>query len=440
MKSMMKYNHMQLVFLALASIICRCESRKGKGSSLKPSDKIKGILVGAESTDLQILSCDFKSVTIQGAASVNVTKGSFLIKVGGDGDIASCSSCTPLFRKVLSVSVASSGTMTVKTAFAKMGELFDKSVLNQNFKSQLIEPLAGCSHSGVVGGTKVMPGEDSSSKIEPVAFEADPPRAPTSPTLSVAATGSNCDPLWQIKNSDGRCTHTNCYVGKTGNPINCFSCKSRCNNGCGADGSPFNTNGNFIFFDFGPGCCNHDYCYSSNTNTKEECDSTFYRQLSSQCNPFSKSISFVRRIGLLTIGSSQIACHVLASIFYLLVSNLGDDAYKSAQEEQKAHEETEECVAKCPTTQSSGGQGVTTLTIDLLKASGTFEVSYQMYTVPDSLSVYYEGSQIFSTGGLVSGGATTLVNFAGRSTIIQVTIDAPLDGTLWDVFVGCPSS
>ena len=135
---------------------------------------------------------------------------------------------------------------------------------------------------------------------------------------------------------------------------------------------------------------------------------------------------------------SILGCDVLAAAFYQAVSEGGDKAQADAQAEQKLHELDPICIAKCPSTQQSGGQGLTVLSIDMLRPSGTFPVSYQMYTIPDSLSIEYEGNTIFSTGGLVSGSNSANVFFSGTSTIIQVTIDAPLDGTVWDVFVGCP--
>ena len=423
----------------------KAKSMKGKGTGkgTRPAGKknIKGILVGgAASTGLQILSCDSTSVTIQGNESANVTKGSFLINVGEIGEVESCFNCAPLFRKVISASSASTGTTTLRTKFVTMGELFDNTVLDQAFKSQLIEPLAGCSHSGVTSGTKFTNGEDS-AESQLITFEGNRPSAPPSQALvSAAAAGSNCDPLWQRTNSDGRCTHTDCFVGLTGDPVNCFVCKSTCNNGCGAKGSFLNVNGNFIAFDFGPACCNHDYCWSSSSNPKAQCDSSFYGQMRSQCDPFSsKPIPFVKRLGLVIIPAAFHACHTLALAFYLAVrSSIGQNAYETAQDEQIEYNSGDECTAKCPTTQESGGQGVTTLTINLLKTSGTFQVKYEMYTIPDELTVQYEGKTIFSTGGLVSGASTASVSFAGTSTKIQVIINAPNAGTAWDVFVGCP--
>lgn len=113
-------------------------------------------------------------------------------------------------------------------------------------------------------------------------------------------------------------------------------------------------------------------------------------------------------------------------------------AYKEAQNKRLAHEDTPYCTAMCPSTQESGGQGTTTLRIDMLKSSGTFLVTYNMFPIPDQLDVVYEGEVLFSTGGLVSGSSSVQVPFDGASTVVEVTITAPLDGTAWNVFVGCP--
>ena len=134
------------------------------------------------------------------------------------------------------------------------------------------------------------------------------------------------------------------------------------------------------------------------------------------------------------------SCDVLATAFYLLVSSsTGDNVYNAAVTTQKAYEQTPACVAQCPSTQKSGGQGTTTLTIDLVVSSGTFTVSYEMYSIPDRLIVEYEGKIIFDTGTLVSGSRTVAVSYSGTSTLVQVEIDAPNDATAWDVTVNCPA-
>jgi hypothetical protein len=121
-----------------------------------------------------------------------------------------------------------------------------------------------------------------------------------------------------------------------------------------------------------------------------------------------------------------------------VISPIGKDAFDQAQDEQKNYEKEPVCVAKCPSTQESGGQGTTVLTIDLIVPNGTFPVSYEMYSIPDQLFIDYEGQRIFDTGGLVSGSGSADVTYSGTSTTIQVTINAPNSGTAWDVFVGCP--
>ena len=55
------------------------------------------------------------------------------------------------------------------------------------------------------------------------------------------------------------------------------------------------------------------------------------------------------------------------------------------------------CTTQCPTQQRSGGQGFTSFTVDLFKTTGIITVSYRMYSIPDQLTIYYEGQVIFST-------------------------------------------
>jgi hypothetical protein len=103
--------------------------------------------------------------------------------------------------------------------------------------------------------------------------------------------------------------------------------------------------------------------------------------------------------------------------------------------------ECNECVTQCPTQQRSGGQGFFTFSVDLKKTQGVFQVSYQMYQIPDALIIYYNGNPVFSTGGLVSGGLTVMVPYGSSnstSTLVRIEISAPTSGTLWDVAVGCP--
>ena len=130
-------------------------------------------------------------------------------------------------------------------------------------------------------------------------------------------------------------------------------------------------------------------------------------------------------------------CTALSLVYYTGVVVGGGDAERKAKEAQTAYEVTPACIAQCPSTQRSGGQGTTRLVIDVLKSSGTFPVFYQMYTNPDELTILYEGGVIFSTGGLVSGSRRVNVAFRGTAKIIEAIVNAPNAGTAWDVDIGC---
>lgn len=70
--------------------------------------------------------------------------------------------------------------------------------------------------------------------------------------------------------------------------------------------------------------------------------------------------------------------------------------------------------------------------------SGTFTLTYNMQTVPDELTVYYEGEFVWGTDGLVSGSDTVQLTFNGASNIVQFTLSAPNSGTAWSFFASCP--
>jgi hypothetical protein len=192
--------------------------------------------------------------------------------------------------------------------------------------------------------------------------------------------------------------------------------------------------GNFGIFDFGPACCNHDYCWSS-TRGKDACDTDFYNQLRAQCTPLLTSP--YTQLTLPVNPGAALApfavCELMAGGFYLGVKIpvIVQRAFDDAQTAQKNHERSSAYTAQCPST--------TVLSIDLLASSGTFPMSYSMFDIPDQLYIEYEGTRIFDTDDLVSGGASVNVSFSGSSTLISVTIFAPRDGTIWNVFIGCPA-
>ena len=296
----------------------------------------------------------------------------------------------------------------------------------------------GCSHSN----RRALNDEDFAHDKELVsAFVVDDHEdiTPLEDQLEERFLLGSCNANWLQKNPDGRCTHTNCFVGTSGDPNDCFECKQSCDNGCGAKDSVLNTKGNFLLFDFGNACCNHDHCWSSNSFSKRQCDQSFLKEMTDECPTLPFLVSLVLNFSG-PVKTVLGACDILAYLFAtgVWLDPLG--AHASAQTTQKAYESTDVCIAKCPTTQTSGGQGTTVLTIDMLRSSGTFTVDYQMYGIPDQLFIEYEGTRIFDTGGLVSGGAASRVTYSGSSTRIKVTINAPNVGTAWDIFVGCPDT
>jgi hypothetical protein len=98
------------------------------------------------------------------------------------------------------------------------------------------------------------------------------------------------------------------------------------------------------------------------------------------------------------------------------------------------------CITKCPTLQTSDGQGGTTLIIDMIQRQGTFTDDYEMYQIPpDQLTIYYEEDKvIYDTSGLVSGRNKLDVSFSGMSSKMKVVLYAPLPDNLWTIYVSCP--
>ena len=195
-----------------------------------------------------------------------------------------------------------------------------------------------------------------------------------------------------------------------------------------------------FIFDFADACCFHDNCYSSTSFTKEQCDLAFLDDNLRACEGFGAGDA-AGLIVLLRISPPCLLgfCEVYAYAYYAAVALGGSAAAQDAKEKTMAHEDSEECAAQCPSTQRAGGQGTTVLRVDVLRP-GDFAFSYDMFGIPDAMKIEdADGSVLFTTNGLVSGaafGIATLREFSG-STIVTVTIDAPNDGTAWDVFIDC---
>lgn len=93
-------------------------------------------------------------------------------------------------------------------------------------------------------------------------------------------------------------------------------------------------------------------------------------------------------------------------------------------------------VGACQTTSQSGGNGTFAYAFSLGAASGRFALSYDMYSIPDAMTVVVGGKAVYTTGGLVSGGAALDVTFSGGDTAF-VMVSAPNAGTAWTFTIGC---
>ncbi len=93
-------------------------------------------------------------------------------------------------------------------------------------------------------------------------------------------------------------------------------------------------------------------------------------------------------------------------------------------------------VGQCQTLTRSGGQGTFSYAFNLGRSAGQFALSYQMYSIPDSMTIVVGGKTVFTTGGLVSGSLSTTANFSDSDTAF-VNMSAPNSGTAWDFTLGC---
>lgn len=95
----------------------------------------------------------------------------------------------------------------------------------------------------------------------------------------------------------------------------------------------------------------------------------------------------------------------------------------------------------CNSTTLAGGEG-TTVTPHELGAPGpvSFQFDYETFSIPDEITITYEGNPVFQVGPVGTNGiVTTTVNVpAGTATQVEVTVTGPA-GTAWEYTVHCPS-
>ena len=106
----------------------------------------------------------------------------------------------------------------------------------------------------------------------------------------------------------------------------------------------------------------------------------------------------------------------------------------------------------------SGGRGIFTITIDVGNGTGNLTLTYNAYSVPDKFEVYWNGSQVIDTGFRGSSSYNADLNALGYPNVsgtgsgsasfnkttqspgtITIIVTAPLEGTLWNATLSCPS-
>lgn len=102
------------------------------------------------------------------------------------------------------------------------------------------------------------------------------------------------------------------------------------------------------------------------------------------------------------------------------------------------------CVPRggCGMKTEAGGDTPETHTFELGATSGTFDFTYDTYSIKDRIEVLYEGQVIFDTG-CVGKAETKTITFAGSSTEVTVQVtpncaNPNSSGTAWEFEVGCP--
>jgi uncharacterized repeat protein (TIGR02543 family) len=94
----------------------------------------------------------------------------------------------------------------------------------------------------------------------------------------------------------------------------------------------------------------------------------------------------------------------------------------------------------CGSVQVAGGDLPVTRTVELGASSGTFNFTYDTYSIADRMVVTYQGSTLFDTGCVGASGSVNL-SYSGTATTVTVSVTpncAGGTGTQWTFTVGCP--
>ena len=371
-----------------------------------PPPPTRAILLTEATADLQILACDDYSVEINGTRAGEVSAGMLFINIPKEDDACPKRCNGPLLRKVTASTNAPSGRRILTTTNATFADILGPTLVKDEFKSKSVEAI--------------------------------------SPTCFVKHdwdefVDRSCSRNWLEKNYDGFCINTDCFVGTTGNPNDCFECKLGCDQGCVAKDSILTTDGYRLLSAFSSACCDHDHCWSSKSFGKAACDERLYQRMQAECPslpPFvSLSLNFT---GPMKAVLGQ--CDIFAYLFAKAVASTDlNHVYDSAQQKRVEYESTEVCVAKCPISLTSQGWRTTVFPVNMNQTNGTFLFDYDFRGEYAELYIEHEQSRIFQTG-LSRESATAAVSLSGLSSVIKVHITEYSSFSDWKIDIKCPNT
>lgn len=100
-------------------------------------------------------------------------------------------------------------------------------------------------------------------------------------------------------------------------------------------------------------------------------------------------------------------------------------------------------VAQCSKVQNAGGDQADTRNVPLGATSGTFTLTYQMWSIKDRIRVLYDGATLFDSG-CVSDGKTQLLPYSGLASFVTIQVEpnctGTTSGTAWNYTVACPGA
>ncbi len=99
-----------------------------------------------------------------------------------------------------------------------------------------------------------------------------------------------------------------------------------------------------------------------------------------------------------------------------------------------------QCEANCPGGSAAGGDAGVVRNFELGHSKGSFEFSWNTYTIKDRLILRYDGSVLYDTG-CVGESSSVRLDYSGKPTFISVEVIPDCAGetdTVWDFQVSCP--